>query len=143
MISISSPVSGKRRIPLTPLIDVIFILIMFFLLSSTFGVWRPLDVILGGSGSGNEGKASPSAAPDVLIQLRRGQAAYGIELVVNGIPVSFDGLTSELDRLARAGAQDAVLIPPADTDFQQIVHVLDAARASGIENVRLHLGTPF
>ncbi len=48
MISIETPLARRKRIPLTPLIDVIFILIMFFLLSSTFGVWRPLEVALGG-----------------------------------------------------------------------------------------------
>ncbi|WP_428674187.1 ExbD/TolR family protein, partial [Roseibium sp.] len=50
MISIHRHSEKRRRIPLTPLIDVIFILVMFFLLSSTFGVWRPLDVALGRAG---------------------------------------------------------------------------------------------
>ena len=34
----------RRAISLTPLIDVVFILLLFFMLSSTFIQWRQIDV---------------------------------------------------------------------------------------------------
>jgi biopolymer transport protein ExbD len=34
----------RRAISLTPLIDVVFILLLFFMLSSTFMQWRQIDV---------------------------------------------------------------------------------------------------
>jgi biopolymer transport protein ExbD len=36
----------KNRISLTPLIDVVFILLLFFMLSSTFTKWRKVDMPL-------------------------------------------------------------------------------------------------
>ncbi len=39
------PLTAKRRlISLTPLIDVVFILLLFFMLSSGFTQWRQMDI---------------------------------------------------------------------------------------------------
>ncbi|THK40217.1 hypothetical protein E8Q33_15080, partial [Methylophaga sp. SB9B] len=39
------PLAAKRRlISLTPLIDVVFILLLFFMLSSGFTQWRQMDI---------------------------------------------------------------------------------------------------
>lgn len=50
--------AGKRRrvlqVSLTPLIDVVFILLLFFLLSSTFTQWRELNVVTSGETVNNE-----------------------------------------------------------------------------------------
>ncbi len=142
MILIHPPIGKRRRIPLTPLIDVIFILVMFFLLSSTFGIWRPLDVALGGGDTtGVADAAAAKAAPAVLINLRAGAGAGGTQpqLVVNGINVPLNTLAAELNRLAEAGAQAAVLIPDAAIDFQQVVRVLDEAKTSRLKRVSLKL----
>lgn len=140
MILIQSPVARRRRIPLTPLIDVIFILIMFFLLSSTFGIWRPLDVSLGQSTSGQGTKnASSSKGPAVLILVRGGQDRAQMRLTVNGVELSLENLSEELDRLAGLGAANALLIPDRETDFQQVVRILDEARSSKLKRVSLHL----
>jgi len=140
MILIHPPIGKRRRIPLTPLIDVIFILVMFFLLSSTFGIWRPLDVGLGsGERSGVSGTTAAQGTPPVLINLRAGQGSAQPQLVVNGVNVPLNMLAEELDRLAAAGAQAAVLIPDATIDFQQVVRVLDEAKASRLKRVGLKL----
>lgn len=140
MILIQTPVARRRRIPLTPLIDVIFILIMFFLLSSTFGIWRPLDVSLGQprAGQGTE-QAPPARQPSVLIVVRASGQEGRAELSVNGVDLTFDALAEELDRLAERGAVNALLIPEKGTDFQQVVRILDEARASRLKRVSLQL----
>ncbi|WP_434052091.1 MAG: biopolymer transporter ExbD [Roseibium sp.] len=140
MILIHPPIGKRRRIPLTPLIDVIFILVMFFLLSSTFGIWRPLDVALGGGDTTGVADAVPvKGAPAVLINLRAGAGGTQPQLVVNGINVPLNTLAAELNRLAEAGAQTAVLIPDAAIDFQQVVRVLDEAKTSRLKRVSLKL----
>jgi len=140
MILIQSPVARRRRIPLTPLIDVIFILIMFFLLSSTFGIWRPLDVSLGqpAPGQGAE-KTGSSTRPAVLIMVHGGRDTGQVRLTVNGVDLSLEQLSEELDRLAGLGASNALLIPDRDTEFQQVVRILDEARSSKLRRVSLHL----
>ncbi|MHA7772616.1 ExbD/TolR family protein [Roseibium sp. M-1] len=138
MIKIQTPVSHRKRIPLTPLIDVIFILIMFFLLSSSFGVWRPLDISLGRDGSApQETQQAPSRAPSVLILVRAETETAG--LTVNGVDLELEALTAELNRLAALGAEQALLVPGKETDFQRIVRVLDEARASRLKSVSLQL----
>ncbi len=40
----------RRLISLTPLIDVVFILLVFFMLASSFSQWRVVDLTVGGNG---------------------------------------------------------------------------------------------
>jgi len=139
MLTIHSPIGKRRRIPLTPLIDVIFILVMFFLLSSSFGIWRPLDISLGGEDVGESTESTAVSTPPVLIVLKVLPATGAQELIVNGLTIELDGLAGELNRLADAGAQTAVLVPDDATDFQQVVRILDEAKTSRIKSVSLKL----
>jgi biopolymer transport protein ExbD len=140
MMLISAPVARRRRIPLTPLIDVIFILIMFFLLSSTFGVWRPLSVSLQRPAPVvSTGQETPRSGPAVFIVVRPGLQDGRAELTVNGVEMDFEDLAAELDRLAALGAEDALLVPDRGTDFQRVVTILDEARGSRLNRVSLHL----
>ncbi|MFP4132454.1 MAG: ExbD/TolR family protein [Thiohalospira sp.] len=49
----------RRLISLTPLIDVVFILLVFFMLASSFMEWRLIDLEVGGEGGG---EVDPAAA---------------------------------------------------------------------------------
>ena len=42
--------SQPRRLSLTPLIDVVFMLLLFFMLATSFSQWRVLDLIRGETG---------------------------------------------------------------------------------------------
>jgi biopolymer transport protein ExbD len=140
MLLIRKPIGKKKRIPLTPLIDVIFILVMFFLLSSTFGIWRPLEVSLGGDGGPPAGdQATIQKIPAVLIMVRKGLGPGTMRLSVNGQDLDLLALADELDRLAARGAEDAILVPVGGTEFQQVVRILDMARSSKIKKVSLQL----
>ncbi len=139
MISIRTPLVKRRRIPLTPLIDVIFILVMFFLLSSTFGIWRPLEVSLGGTRTGETVPQASATAPSVLIVARPQSETGTIRLNVNGLELELDQLAEELDRLASLGAEGAILVPAGGTGFQTVVRILDEARSSRIKRVSLKL----
>ena len=141
MISITPQTKKKRRVPLMPLIDVIFILVMFFLLSSTFGVWQALDVRLAKSGTSagsQTGDALEQLAPaPVLITVRPAGAAGGVAVQVNGVRIAPEGLLDELNRMASLGAEAALLLPSAQVDFQTVVDILDTSRASDLKAVTL------
>ena len=140
MILISAPVARRKRIPLTPLIDVIFILIMFFLLSSTFGIWRPLSVSRQRPvAAAPAAEEIPQRAAAVFIVVRSGLAEGRAELTVNGVDLAFEDLAGELDRLAARGAEHALVVPDRETDFQRVVTILDEARGSRLKRVSLHL----
>jgi biopolymer transport protein ExbD len=140
MIQIQTPIARRRRIPLMPLIDVIFILIMFFLLSSTFGIWRPLSVSLDRPDPGAlTQQAETPNAPAVFIVVRAAGQGKRTGLAVNGVELAFGELAAELNRLVDRGAESALLVPGKGVDFQRVVHVLDEARASRLKRVSLHL----
>jgi biopolymer transport protein ExbD len=59
---ISEPLPRRRQISLTPLVDVIFLLLMFFMLSSTFARFADLDLARQ-SASAGEAQLPPPAGP--------------------------------------------------------------------------------
>ncbi|MDX1606672.1 MAG: biopolymer transporter ExbD, partial [Candidatus Competibacterales bacterium] len=78
--------SRRRIISLTPLIDVVFILLFFFMLASSFIQWRSIDLGLAGAEAG----ARPLAGT-VLVRIR----ADG-SLDLNAAPVSLAELEARL-----------------------------------------------
>lgn len=118
--------AARRRragqVSLTPLIDVVFILLLFFLLSSTFVQWRELNM----TAPGQADDAEPQALLKVQLVSSQGDllvagepyapdAAHLQQLVAENPDTVFaidarDGLTAQAlitlaDRLRQAGAQ--------------------------------------
>ena len=74
----------RRPITLTPLIDIIFLLLMFFMLSSTFTRFAELPLMNAGGG------AVADSAPPLFLQL----TADGLRL--NGAALSLEALPAAL-----------------------------------------------
>lgn len=87
-----------RRITLTPLIDIIFLLLLFFMLSSTFTRFAELPLMNAGGGAAGDGP------PPVFLRL----GAAGLHL--NGEPLSLEALPAAL----------AVFEPEADADADTV-----------------------
>jgi biopolymer transport protein ExbD len=115
----------RARIGLTPLIDVVFILLVFFMLASSFIDRRAIDV------------ASPAAALGgsslegaVLIELRE------TDLRLGGRPVSEAQLAARLAEHAARNPDQRVLIKPAPgVSLQRAVMLLDRVVAAGLAKV--------
>lgn len=138
MLRIDKPSKARKRLALTPLIDVIFILVMFFLLSSTFGVWQPLDVSLSSEqGAGGTNTAGPAKVPSVLMTIRSGPEPNTSTVTINGLEIPKTKMVEELNRLAGLGAEDVFLLPAEDIDFQEVVTLLDLARSSNIARISM------
>ncbi len=123
--------SARARISLTPLIDVVFILLIFFMLASNLAEHRAIRLDAPAT-------ASPEAEgpPAVLLRI----AADGA-LDLNGEPISEGGLAKAMARLTRREREPVVVIRPgAGVDLQRAVSVLDRVEAAGIANARLMRG---
>jgi len=128
-LSLAPPSNGRRRnlISLTPLIDVVFILLVFFMLASSFLNWRSITL-----DSPKQTGTSASLERALLIEVR----TDGLRLA---------GETMSLDRIAgRAMAALAkkpdrpVLVRPDDgVPVQEVVQVLDGLAAAGVGNLSL------
>ena len=113
---------------LTPLIDMIFLLLLFFLLGSDFVTYGQ-NRLAPPRGSGG----SQSASPPVIVAL----AANGA-VSWNGAPVDEAYLARETSRLTSANKEQLlVLMPNGKADIQQVTHVMDVLLGAGAQAVTL------
>ena len=111
----------RRLISLTPLIDVVFILLVFFMLASSFSQWRVVDLVVGGEGT---------AADDRQVaQVRLTTEGARFE----GEPLDSASLIQRLDALApdaiRVEVDPEVALQPA-LDLMLELRAIDGAAVS-------------
>ena len=114
----------RRRPNLTPMIDVVFLLLVFFMIASRFGTDGALPLT-----------ATPGAGvysgPPRLVEFD----AVGV--TVNGVAVSFDGLAGALAPLMSAPEDVIVLRARGAADLQALVVVIEVLRAAGLSRMVL------
>lgn len=110
-------VRHRRRLSLTSLIDVIFLLLLFFMLTSTFTRFAEVDLALGGAGG------APSSDSPVFLSL----AAE--DLRVNGETIALAGVQEALAVHRIGDAPLSVLVAmSADVTAQRLTDLLVALR---------------
>ncbi|MEO9902083.1 biopolymer transporter ExbD [Nisaea sp.] len=125
--------AGRRRptaeISLTPLIDVVFILLIFFMLASSFLDWRAIGLKTAKLGN----VAGAASEGSVLVKLR----ADG-DYLVSGERMSRIDLADRLKTLAGRETKPRVVIE-AETGVpvQAVVKTVDMAAESGLTDVTL------
>ncbi|APX14096.1 ExbD/TolR family protein [Tateyamaria omphalii] len=72
---------------MTSLIDVIFLLLLFFMLTSTFSTFAEVELTAGGAGQG----AEVSPVPPLFLQLAEDAVA------LNGAPVPLEALAAAME----------------------------------------------
>ncbi|MBO6948073.1 MAG: biopolymer transporter ExbD [Rhodospirillales bacterium] len=123
----SGRIENMRRraiISMTPLIDVVFILLVFFMLASSFMDWRTLE--LGVAKAGGTGKMAGA----MLVELR------GDDLRLSGRTMSEDDVLQTLRQRFLADPAQKVLIKPAPgVPLQRAVALIDRIAAAGGKEV--------
>ncbi len=116
----------KRRKPsLTPMIDVVFLLLVFFMLASRFGADVAIDLPL--SAASAETYQGPPRLIDVTPE----------EVRLNGVVLSEEALLAELGPLMLSH-DDAIILRPRDAaDLQRVVEIMEALGAAGYETLVL------
>jgi len=121
----------RRRalIGLTPLIDVVFILLLFFLLASNFLEWHTITLTT----PATQGVVKGTSGGAVLIRLGSNGA-----LDMNGQPVLIEELPVKVGQFLAKKPDQKILVRPAKgVPLQPVVHVLDAIKEAGALNVSL------
>jgi len=132
-VQFRAPSPRRNLISLTPLIDVVFILLVFFMLASSFLDWRAIDLK-----TPAEARTASQDKTPVVIAI-----SSGGELSLNGAPVSRDGLTAAVQRALQGGSTKSVLVrPEPGVPVQTAVTVLDQVSRAGAPNVSLVRGAP-
>ena len=126
----------KRRalVSLTPLIDVVFILLVFFMLVSQFADWRTIRL----DAPAEAGSGGAAVRGAVLVRLHDDGG-----MDVNGRRVAPDRLAARLRAAVDDGPAARVLVQPGSgVTLQRAVRVLDIATAAGAGEVKLLDGQP-
>lgn len=114
---VRKPPFQRRKLSLTSLIDVIFLLLMFFMLSSTFSQFAEVDLVTTGAG-----QTATSEARPIFVQLR----ADGLRINAREVPL--DGVSEALGPLIEGKAR-ALVSPGAEVTAQRLTDLLLALRA--------------
>ena len=116
------PPRHARRPSLTPMLDVVFLLLVFFMLAARFGHDLSLPVATGGGDAAYDG-------PPRLVTI-------GTEgLALNGQTVTPGGLPAALEPLMANPSDIVVLQPAARVPLQRLIAVSDALRDAGLTRI--------
>lgn len=135
-VVLDDPRAGRKQaFAMTPLADVMFQLLIFFMLSSSLSPYALLPLVA--PSDARLTTASDSApAPDTQSQAVIWQVGRN-EIRVSGETVRPDALGEVLRRLRNQGTDEILLFTTAQATTQDVAHVLEAIRVSGLERVRL------
>ncbi len=116
----------KVTLSLTPLIDVVFILLIFFMLASQFVDWRKIDLT-------PQAHMSSEATMEETVSF---QINNDRTFLLDGQPI--DALDKVVDRLRSSGANDTIFLTPEDAvEIQYVVDVIEALQDAGLDKVHL------
>ncbi len=116
----------RQAISLTPLIDVVFILLLFFMLSSSFVQWRRIDLPLPAPGN--------DAAQELLVL--RLQSDDG-RVAVAGRTLQLHDQAALAQLVAEQGDKIFAIEVASGVTTQAMIRLLDALKAAGAEKVSL------
>jgi biopolymer transport protein ExbD len=125
----------RKSLPMTlvPLIDVVCVLLIFFMLATTFARWTALPLDLGGNASVPQATVPADGVGTVLIRV----AADGA-LDLNGVAVTLEDLDREVAAiLAERPAQPFLVGPGEGTSLQTLVDLLERLKRLGVTSAAL------
>jgi len=147
-VSIHRERRADLDVKMTPMIDVVFLLLVFFIWTSSFHI---AERVLPGSVSALRGSepVDPAAPPppeedfdDVVIRIlwSGGEPAWK----VNGAPVeSLDQIRTALAGIAKIKPDAPVILhPDPEVPLGHVIDVYDAARLEGFEKIQFATSEP-
>lgn len=126
---------GRRRsgeagaeVDLTPMIDVIFIMLIFFIVTSTFVKEAGIEVNKPGAAS-----AERKERASILVAIDASDQVW-----IDGRQVDIRAVRANIERMHAENPEGGVVIQAdQDSTNKSLVKVMDAARLAGIEDVSL------
>lgn len=118
----------RRRPSITPMIDVVFLLLVLFMLMVRFGDERALSL----ETAGGDVYSGPPRLVEVLPEA----------LSLNGVAMAPRELLLELVRISGSGSDPVVLRPAQDTSLQRLIDVMTLMEAAGFRNLSIAEARP-
>ena len=117
--------SNRTKIILTPMIDVLFIILIFFMLVSNFNLNRGISLQ-----SGSSSEASLSRHTLAVVDLNE------IRISLNGVEVERNFLVQKLHKLSKNNDEIQIFLRPSgEFSVQNIINLIDELTAEGLSNI--------
>ena len=117
---------NSQGIDISPLIDMVFILLIFFMVSTTFVKDMKLDLERPGATS-----ATRASSKVIKVYLDNQAQAY-----IDNQPVKVWAIQGKLRDMLRASTEKSVLVVTDDTiPVEKLIEVVDQCRLSGAKDV--------
>ncbi|RBP79430.1 biopolymer transporter ExbD [Marinomonas rhizomae] len=128
-LNLSQP-KRKNAISLTPLIDVVFILLLFFMLTSSFVPWRIVDTPLSVA---SDVQATPQEKDNLILTLKQNDD----QVWVDGQAFSFSD-QSRFQTLVTDNNEGVFIIQAEDgVTLQSLMHLADRLKLNGAKTVSI------
>ena len=114
---------------MTPLIDVVFLLLLFFMLASTFARFASIDLTLAREGGGTDAVAG---MPTIFLAVRE-----DARFAINGQAVAAGEIGARLNALRADGGARVVVRSADGAVAQDVITAVDAARRADVGPVLL------
>lgn len=114
----------RRRPSLTPMIDVVFLLLVFFMLAARFGQDQAIPLAIGGG-------VSDWSGPPRLVEI------YPEGQRLNGIPADPEALVTALAGLVTETTDPIVVRPRDGASLQRLVDVMEVLSTAGFTGLVL------
>ena len=116
----------RRRPSLTPMIDVVFLLLIFFMLVARFGVDKVIDINLPSAlGNNSQYEGAPR-----LVEIKSGN-----RVSLNGLEIPLDQLSNNLSKLMPSPNALIIIQSSAEANTQDLLDVLLYLKSEKIMNV--------
>lgn len=129
------PVRRRRTFMLTPLVDVMFLMLIFFMLSSQTGRYGLLSIVAPSQAATQAPAPVPAVAREGTGELVVSIGAGAVR--IGGRLFAMDALPAALSALKSAGYDDAVLLTTTAASVQDVVSVLEAFEDARFARTRL------
>jgi len=117
---------GEASVDMSPLIDMVFILLIFFMVSSTFVKDMKLDLERPGASS-----AKKASSKVIRVYIDNQTDTY-----IDGQPVKIWAIQGKLRDMLRSSTESSVLVITDETiAVEKLIEVVDQCRMSGARDV--------
>ena len=126
---LSPPQQEESEIDLTPMLDVVFIMLIFFIVTATFVKEIGLDV---NSPDKNQ-NVKDADKQSIVVQITNRD-----RIRIRNRDVDFRAVRANIERLHAENPDAPVVVQPhPESTTETMIHVMDSARQAGVYNVSI------
>ena len=127
-----NPPAEEEEIDLTPMLDVVFIMLIFFIVTATFVKENGLDV------NSPDKNNTPQDADKKSIVV---QISSRDRITLRGRDIDFRAVRANIERLHAENPEAPVVVQPhPESTTNTMIQVMDSARQAGVYNVSIAAG---